>query len=67
MLDRFFKTGLSAGMVLFGCLTVMFMLVFSGSAQAGKPTISGLIKAYNPGGGRMQIQRDDGVASLRTS
>ena len=61
MLDRFFKTGLSAGMVLFGCLTVMFMLVFSGSAQAGKPTISGLIKAYNPGGGRMQIQRDDGV------
>lgn len=30
-------------------------------AWAGKPTISGVIKNYNPGGRRMQIQRDDGV------
>jgi len=38
------------------------LLVWStcGSAQAG-PTVAGTLKAFNPGAGRLQIQREDGV------
>lgn len=43
----------------FVCLLAFTVAV--SAAWAGKPTISGILKAYNPGGGRLQILRDDGV------
>ncbi len=42
-------------------LFLIAIFFYPALAWAGKPTISGLIKSYNPGGRRMQIQRDDGV------
>ncbi|MGM9992798.1 MAG: hypothetical protein ACI376_08160 [Candidatus Bruticola sp.] len=40
---------------------MLVLLFIPVSAWAGKPTISGTIKSYNPGGRRLQLQRDDGV------
>ena len=41
-------------------LVSVLLAVLSGVAEA-RPTVSGILKAYNPGARRLQIQRDDGV------
>ena len=41
-------------------MPLALLVVCSGLAQA-KPTISGILQNYNPGGGRLQIVRADGV------
>lgn len=40
---------------------VCLSLLAGGVAWAGKPTVSGVLQNYNPGGGRLQIVRSDGV------
>lgn len=40
---------------------LLISLSLTTSVWAAKPTISGVLKHYNPGGGRFQIVRDDGV------
>ena len=43
------------------CALIAWLILASGAAQAGKPTVSGTLQNYNPGGGRLQIVRADGV------
>ncbi|MBQ7528940.1 hypothetical protein IJT10_03440 [bacterium] len=42
-------------------LIVLLCILLPIPTWAGKPTVSGLLKSYNPGGNRLQLLRDDGT------